>query len=174
MLNLKRKPETSRVLVVEDEEQVLSLTEALLIERGFSVTTSQDGETALESLKDSAFDVIILDLNLPGMDGLDVISEVRAQSQVPVIVVSARTDGKDRIDAFERGADDFLTKPFLPKELLARMNVCLRRTRRVISKRDGGFFKNRTGKPTTFPRRCSCGPYLARVLAASGSRDGTW
>ena len=138
---MKRQEAKSQILLVEDEQQLMALTEALLDERGYSVTTAQDGGSALDALTSSEFDLVILDLNLPDIDGLEVLSKCRDKSQVPVIIVSARTDGKDRIDAFERGADDYLTKPFLPKELLARMNVCLRRNNQAKPKKSGEFFK---------------------------------
>ena len=138
---MNRQVERAHVLLVEDEQQLLALTEALLDERGYEVTTAKDGESALEALRQTTFDLVILDLNLPDLDGLEVLSSFRENSQVPVIIVSARTDGKDRIDAFDRGADDYLTKPFLPKELLARMNVCLRRNPPAKPKKSGEFFK---------------------------------
>ena len=137
---MKRQAEKNRILLVEDEEQLLSLTEALLDERGYQVSTAQTGQSALEALECSTFDLVILDLNLPDRDGLEVLSKFREGNQVPVIIVSARTDGKDRIDAFDRGADDYLTKPFLPKELLARMNVFLRRNTPAKPKKSGEFF----------------------------------
>lgn len=138
---MSKQVDKNHVLLVEDEQQLLALTEALLDERGYLVTTAQSGESALKALKNNRFDLVVLDLNLPDFDGLEVLSNVREKSQVPVIIVSARTDGKDRIDAFDRGADDYLTKPFLPKELLARMNVCLRRNSQVKPKTNGDFFR---------------------------------
>lgn len=116
----------ARILVVDDEMQVLRLLRTALTERGYDVTTASSGEDALELLVRRSVDVIILDLVMPGMSGLEVCRIVREQSGVPVIVLSAHGDEHDKVLALDLGADDYLTKPFGMEELLARIRVALR------------------------------------------------
>jgi two-component system KDP operon response regulator KdpE len=116
----------ARVLVVDDEVQVLRLLRTALTERGYDVTTAPSGEEALDLLARRSADVIILDLVMPGMSGLDVCRAVRGQSSIPVIVLSAHGDERDKVLALDLGADDYLTKPFGMEELLARIRVALR------------------------------------------------
>jgi two-component system KDP operon response regulator KdpE len=116
----------ARVLVVDDEPQVLRLLRTALTERGYDVTTAPSGEEAIEAFRRRLADVIILDLVMPGMSGLDVCRAVREQSAVPVIVLSAHGDERDKVLALDLGADDYLTKPFGMEELLARIRVALR------------------------------------------------
>lgn len=117
------------VLLVEDEEKVQRLSAAYLEQHGFKVVVAADGAGALRRIVEQNFEIVILDLNLPGIDGLDVLRAIRQRGNVPVLVVSARAGGEDRVSALEVGADDYLTKPYYPGELVARINALLRRAR---------------------------------------------
>jgi DNA-binding response OmpR family regulator len=115
------------VLVVDDELRITRLVRDYLRQAGFSVVEASDGPGALQAARDHALDAIVLDLGLPGMDGLDVTRELRAASDVPIIILTARTEESDRIVGLELGADDYVTKPFSPRELVARLRAVLRR-----------------------------------------------
>jgi two-component system alkaline phosphatase synthesis response regulator PhoP len=115
------------VLVVDDELRITRLVRDYLRQAGFSVVEATDGPGALQAARDHALDAIVLDLGLPGMDGLDVTRELRAASNVPIIILTARTEESDRIVGLELGADDYVTKPFSPRELVARLRAVLRR-----------------------------------------------
>jgi two-component system, OmpR family, KDP operon response regulator KdpE len=117
-----------RVLVVDDDPQILRAVRTSLQGHSYEVLTAGNGETALDLLPDSDVDLIVLDLGLPGIGGQEVIERVRAWSEVPIIVLSVRDGQRDKVDAFEAGADDYVTKPFGMPELLARMRAVRRRT----------------------------------------------
>ncbi|HBY92763.1 MAG: response regulator transcription factor [Ardenticatenaceae bacterium] len=117
-----------RVLVVDDEPPTVKLLSANLKARGYDVLAAYDGLEALKLARENLLDLIVLDLGLPGMDGFAVCEAVRHESQVPVIVLSARGREKDKVRALDLGADDYLTKPFSVEELLARVRAVLRRT----------------------------------------------
>jgi two-component system, OmpR family, KDP operon response regulator KdpE len=117
----------TRVLVVDDEPQILRGLRANLVARGYDVDTSADGETALDLATKNRPDVVILDLGLPGMDGVEVIRGLRAWSSVPIIVLSAREQEAEKVEALDAGADDYVTKPFGMGELLARVRASERR-----------------------------------------------
>src|SRR5439155_23328203 len=116
-----------KVLAVDDEPQILRALRASLAARGHDVLTAPNGETALDTLATTEVDLVVLDLGLPGIDGLEVIRRLRSWSQVPVIVLSVREAQADKIAALDAGADDFVTKPFAMDELLARTRAVLRR-----------------------------------------------
>ena len=115
------------VLVVDDEPKIIKLVRDYLERAGFGVLTSGDGKSALEMAKSARPDCIILDLGLPHMDGLDVTRELRKLSNVPIIMLTARSEEADKLVGLELGADDYITKPFSPKELVARVRVVFRR-----------------------------------------------
>ena len=115
------------VLVVDDEMQMLKTLRTNLGARGYEVITAADGETALSLAARKHPDVVILDLGLPGIDGVDVISGLRGWSEVPIIVLSAREQERDKVLALDAGADDYVTKPFGMDELLARLRAAVRR-----------------------------------------------
>ncbi|MDJ0662922.1 MAG: response regulator transcription factor [Acidimicrobiia bacterium] len=121
-----------RVLVVEDEMKIARLVRDYLHQAGFAVLEASDGATALSLAKAERPDMIVLDLGLPGMDGLDVTRQLRASSAVPIIMLTARSEETDRIVGLELGADDYVTKPFSPKELVARIRAVLRRAEATI------------------------------------------
>ena len=115
------------ILLVDDEEALLRTLSMNLRARDYDVTTARDGETALAELRGQVPDAVILDLGLPGISGVDVLRELRDWSSVPVIVLSARHGSKDKVEALDVGADDYVTKPFGIDELLARLRAAVRR-----------------------------------------------
>jgi two-component system response regulator VicR len=119
-----------RILIVDDEILLLKSLQRTFEQEGFTVEVSQSGDQALARLKSQGFDLIILDLMLPGVDGLTVCREVRQQSDTPIIMLTAKGDDVDKIIGLELGADDYLVKPFNTRELLARARAVLRRTGR--------------------------------------------
>ncbi len=118
----------TRVLVVEDEMKIARLVADFLEHAGLQVTIAGDGEAAIASARGSRPDLIVLDLGLPGRDGLDVARELRRTSTVPIVILTARGDETDRVVGLELGADDYVVKPFSPRELVARVRAVLRRT----------------------------------------------
>ena len=120
----------STILVVDDERNIVQLARLFLNKEGFQVEGAYDGAQALEKAKTLRPDLIILDIMMPEMDGLSVCKELRKTSNVPIIILTARTDDVDRIVGLELGADDYVTKPFNPRELVARVKAVLRRASR--------------------------------------------
>ncbi len=116
-----------KVLVVDDEPQIVNVLKAYLEKSGFGVVTAVDGINALNVFHNETPDFIILDLNLPGMDGLDVMRTLRRESDVPVLMLTARVEETDKLIGLELGADDYVVKPFSPKEVVARVRTVLRR-----------------------------------------------
>ena len=121
------------VLIVDDEPRILDLARDYLERGGFTVFAATEGRAALETARARHPDLIVLDLGLPGMDGLDVARELRRDSNVPIVMLTARDDEMDRILGLELGADDYVTKPFSPRELVARVRAVLRRSERGAS-----------------------------------------
>jgi two-component system alkaline phosphatase synthesis response regulator PhoP len=115
------------ILVVDDEPKIVKQARDYLEKGGFRVVTAGDGKTALAVARHERPDLIVLDLNLPEMDGLDVCRALRRESDVPIIMLTARVDEADRLIGLELGADDYITKPFSPRELVARVRAVLRR-----------------------------------------------
>ncbi|HET9050705.1 MAG TPA: response regulator transcription factor [Candidatus Dormibacteraeota bacterium] len=120
------------VLVVDDEPEILRLIRDHLGRAGFEVVTAGDGREALAAARRRRPDLVVLDLGLPGMDGLDVARALRREGEVPIIMVTARTDEIDRVAGLELGADDYVSKPFSPRELVARVRAVLRRTEAAL------------------------------------------
>ena len=118
----------NKILVVEDDPAISSLIRTTLETQDYQYHTAQSGAGALIEAASYNPDVIILDLGLPDMDGVDIIKKVRSWSNMPIIVVSARTEDQDKVDALDAGADDYLTKPFSIEEFLARLRAALRRS----------------------------------------------
>ena len=115
------------ILVVDDESRIAELARDYLEHGGFAVRVATTGEAALEIVRRERPDLVVLDLGLPGLDGLDVTREIRRGSNLPVIMLTARDDELDKVLGLEIGADDYLTKPFSPRELVARVRAVLRR-----------------------------------------------
>ena len=120
--------ERARLLVVDDDAELRELAQAYLKQQGFDVETVADGAEMDTALSSHSFDLIILDLMLPGEDGLSIAKRLKGQLNVPIIIVSAQGEDVDRIVGLEIGADDYIAKPFDPRELLARVKSVLRRT----------------------------------------------
>jgi two-component system alkaline phosphatase synthesis response regulator PhoP len=117
----------THVLVVDDEQDIVAIVRDYLADAGYRVSTARSGEEALRLLRSIVPDLVVLDLGLPGIDGLDVTRRVRSTSAVPIIMLTARSDEADRVIGLELGADDYVVKPFSPRELLARVRAVLRR-----------------------------------------------
>jgi len=118
---------TQRILIIEDEPEIANYLRRGLVLEGFQVTVAADGPTGLAAARELPHDLVILDLMLPGIDGLEVARRLRAASDVPIIILTARDAVADRVRGLENGADDYLVKPFAFEELLARIRVQLRR-----------------------------------------------
>ena len=144
-----------RILVVEDESRIARLVRDYLEHAGFEVVVAGDGEVALAEARRARPDLVVLDLGLPGRDGLDVARSLRRTSNVPIVMLTARGDETDRIVGLELGADDYVVKPFSPKELVARVRAVLRRTEAAGP-----------GGP-----RCSGSPTSRSTCPACGSRS---
>jgi DNA-binding response OmpR family regulator len=117
----------ARILIVDDEPRIVRLAADYLEAAGFAVTSARSGDEALMRVRTERPDLVVLDLGLPGVDGLDVTRAIRRDGELPVIMLTARDDETDRIIGLELGADDYVTKPFSPRELVARVRAVLRR-----------------------------------------------
>ena len=131
-----------RILLIEDDARLAEMVSEYLGEAGFRVSVAAGGRAGLERLAREPFDALVLDLMLPDMDGLEVCRELRAKHETPVLMLTARGDAADRIVGLEIGADDYLPKPFEPRELLARLRAILRR----------GKARNAASRPLRFGR----------------------
>ena len=119
----------TRILTVEDDERIRTAVKLALEDEGWSVTEAANGEDALTAFQQEPADVVLIDIMLPGIDGFEVCRSIRRNSDVPIVMVTARADTHDVVAGLEAGADDYLTKPFAPKELSARIRALLRRAR---------------------------------------------
>ncbi|MCJ7567731.1 MAG: response regulator transcription factor [Anaerolineales bacterium] len=126
----------TKILVVDDEPKIIQLTQDYLENAGFSVMSAGDGDRALAVIHGEQPDLVILDLGLPGMDGLDVCRSIRKTSNLPIIMLTARDEEADKLVGLELGADDYITNPFRPKELVARVRSVLRRSELALEPRD--------------------------------------
>jgi DNA-binding response OmpR family regulator len=124
------------ILVVDDEPRIVQLVRDYLEHGGFTVLVASDGQAALRTARTGRPDLVVLDLGLPGLDGLDVARALRRDGEVPIIMLTARTDETDKLVGLELGADDYMTKPFSPKELVARVRAVLRRAEVLHSPSD--------------------------------------
>jgi DNA-binding response OmpR family regulator len=122
-------PVGTRILTVEDDERIRTAVKMALEDEGWTVEEADSGEDALESFNRHPTDVVLIDIMLPGVDGFEVCRSIRRTSDVPIVMVTARADTHDVVAGLEAGADDYLTKPFAPKELSARIRALLRRAR---------------------------------------------
>ena len=119
---------SARILVVDDDPQIRRVLRTALIAQGYEVTDARNGEEALEKMRDEKPDLLILDMNMPRMNGLETCHSIRTTSDVPIIMLTVRDAESDKVDALDAGADDFMTKPFSSPELLARIRAALRRS----------------------------------------------
>jgi two-component system, OmpR family, KDP operon response regulator KdpE len=150
----------TRVLIVDDDTQLLRALRINLTARGYTIITAAEGRTALRAAADRQPDVIVLDLGLPDLDGTDVITQLRTFTQAPIIVLSARTDSTDKVQALDRGADDYVTKPFGVDELMARLRAAVRRATATVA----------AGDQTTVPLQA--GDLTIDLAAKIVCRDG--
>ncbi len=153
-----------KILVVDDEPKIVEICRDYLCSAGFEVVTAGDGPAGLAQARREKPDLVVLDLMLPGMDGLDVCRSLRRESDVPVIMLTARVEETDKLIGLELGADDYITKPFSPRELVARVRVVLRRSAGDPSGevlRAGGVTLDRTRYEVTLP---AAGGEAARTL----------
>ena len=125
------------ILVVEDDAPVRNLITTTLESQNYKYMAAANGNQAVMSAASGSPDIILMDLGLPDMDGVDVIKKIRTWSVAPIIVISARSDDRDKVDALDAGADDYLTKPFSVEELLARLRSTLRRVQYLMQKEEG-------------------------------------
>jgi two-component system alkaline phosphatase synthesis response regulator PhoP len=144
----------TRVLVVDDESNIVRIVSAYLSREGFEVVTAADGAAALRAATAQQPDLVVLDLMLPEVDGLEVCRQLRRDSDVPVLMLTARADDVDKVVGLSLGADDYLTKPFNPAELVARVKAILRRAAPVSQ------------------RRLQVGPVVLDLEARSARNDG--
>jgi two-component system, OmpR family, alkaline phosphatase synthesis response regulator PhoP len=128
---------TRRVLIVDDEPTLIDVLEQYLRDEGFAVVRAGDGPAAVESFKKYLPDIVVLDINLPGFSGTEVLRQIRALRDVPVIMLTARVHEIDRVVGLELGADDYVGKPFSPREVVARIKTVLRRTERSENQTPG-------------------------------------
>ena len=117
-----------KVLIIDDDENICQLIALYLDKDGFTAESCYNGESGLTALHENAYDVVLLDIMMPGIDGFETLKEIRSFSAVPVIMLSARGEPMDKISGLDYGADDYITKPFEPQELIARIRAVLRRT----------------------------------------------
>ncbi len=130
------------ILVVDDEPQIRRVLRTTLAADGYTIIEAHDGAEALEKLSGERPDLVLLDMNMPGMDGLEVCREIRAASDVPILMLTVRNTERDKVRALDAGADDYVVKPFGIQELLARIRAALRRTsagRRSRDRRQQGI-----------------------------------
>jgi DNA-binding response OmpR family regulator len=125
-------PKITRVLVVDDDAEILLLIRRVLEIEGFHVITAESGEAAIQEMEREEFDLLVLDLMLPGIDGITVCRQIRSFSTMPIIILSAKTNVEEKVKALEAGADDYVTKPFSTQELLARVRAALRRSQMTL------------------------------------------
>ncbi len=123
-----------RVLIAEDESRLRSLIEKYLINAGFSVYAAENGEKALDFWYEAPVDLAILDITMPRMNGWEVLAQIRAESDIPIILLTAKREEIDRIHGFELGTDDYITKPFSPRELVMRVQALLKRSGKLSQK----------------------------------------
>jgi DNA-binding response OmpR family regulator len=140
----------TRVLVVDDEPTILESVTYAFEQEGFDVSTAADGESALAAARAARFDAVVLDVMLPGLSGTEVCRRLRAESSVPILMLTARTGEVDRVVGLEVGADDYVTKPFSIRELVARVQAVLRR--RQLDRDEQGAYRRIGGLELDFRR----------------------
>ncbi|MCA8888476.1 MAG: response regulator [Parvularculaceae bacterium] len=137
----------AHILVVDDDDRIRTLLKRYLSENAYRVSVARDGAQARELLGSMEFDLLIIDVMMPGLSGFDLTEKIRAASNVPILLLTARGLPEDRIEGLERGADDYLSKPFEPRELLLRIGALLRRSRPVARDRQMLTFGDTTFEP---------------------------
>ena len=178
-------PDHKHILVVDDESQITRVLRTSLSAHGYDIRVANDGETALEIMKDWTPDLVITDLAMPNMDGLELCRRLRAKTQIPILVLSVRGEERTKVQALDAGADDYVTKPFGIEELLARVRANLRRTRPQESELvpiEVGDFKIDPGARSVFvkdravhltPKNLTCW-CISLVMQGKWSRTGLY
>jgi DNA-binding response OmpR family regulator len=165
-----------KILVIDDEPKIVEICQDYLKAAGFQVVTAGDGEQGLDLARTEKPDLVVLDLMLPEMDGLDVCRALRRESDVPVIMLTARVEESDKLIGLELGADDYITKPFSPRELVARVRVVLRRVGGDPSSeiiRAGEVSLDRTRYEITLPEKTiPLTPTEFEIMATLASQPG--
>ena len=134
----------STILIIEDEQTLARVLQSYLEREGFQVITANRGDTGYDMILTRDVDLVLLDLNLPGMDGMDIAREIVKQRNTPIIIITARVEEFDKLKGLETGADDYITKPFSPREVVARVKTVLRRVNRTVDenlKVENGFIQ---------------------------------
>ena len=162
------------ILVIEDDPQIRKLMATSLTAEGYGVETAYNGTHGLQALRLGHVDICLLDLGLPDMDGVSIISKVRSFSNLPIIVVSARSEDSDKIGALDAGADDYLTKPFSVEELMARIRVAQRRIAAQIQSGGGLSGKELQLTPIEYKLLCLLARNEGRVLTHTYITDHIW
>ena len=144
---------SDRILIVEDEEKLAGLLRDYLVQEGFEVSMLHRGDQVEAWVKTHETDLVLLDLMLPGKNGLDVCKSLRASTDVSIIMVTARVDEIDRLLGLELGADDYICKPFSPREVVARVKAVLRRIKRTDAAPEGGLTLDEAGHKATLAGR---------------------
>lgn len=122
-----------QILIVDDEENIRSVIKEYAINEGYKVAEASNGKEALIQLKNNNFDLMVLDIMMPSLDGISLLEKLPASNKIPTIILSARDEETDKLIGFEKGIDDYLCKPFSPKELMARIKAILQRTHKKIN-----------------------------------------
>jgi two-component system alkaline phosphatase synthesis response regulator PhoP len=165
------------ILVIDDEPQIADICRDYLTAAGFAVLTAHDGARGLALARKERPDLVVLDLMLPGMDGLDVCRELRREASTPIIMLTARVEESDKLIGLELGADDYVTKPFSPRELVARVRTVLRRAAGAAPPTDviraGSLTLDRARYKAIFPdREIALTPTEFEILAALAAQPG--
>jgi two-component system, OmpR family, KDP operon response regulator KdpE len=150
--------EHRRILVVDDEPQITRVLRTSLSSQGYDIRVANDGETALEIMKDWTPDLVITDLSMPNMDGLELCRTLRLSTKIPIIVLSVKGEERTKVQALDAGADDYVTKPFGIEELLARVRVSLRRV--PVGEKEPA---SRSCGPQSGGASSRCSPYSQRI-----------
>ncbi len=147
---------TGSILIIEDDRSIAELERDYLESEGFSVSIARNGKTGLQAATDGDHDLVLLDLMLPGIDGFDVAAALRERVEVPILIVSARHDDEDKIRGLGLGADDYITKPFSPSELVARVKANIGRYRRLVG--PGSYARTGASQRPDSGRTLAVGP----------------
>jgi len=168
-----------RILLVDDEKKITTVLKAYLQQEGFQVSTAINGIVAMTMFKENPFDLLILDLMLPGMSGTEICREIRKISSVPIIMLTAKVEEEDRIQGLSMGADDYITKPFSPREVVARVRAVLRRVNNettpladVISYDNGLTIDNVQYQIRLHDQEISLTPTEFKILGALAKHPG--
>jgi DNA-binding response OmpR family regulator len=154
----------AKLLVVDDEDKIRELIEKYARFEGYEVHMAADGWEAIEAARNESFDLIVMDVMMPELDGFSAVKEIRKFAQTPVLMLSARSEEYDRIHGFETGADDYVTKPFSPKELMLRVGAILKRARGA----EGGIGGDPAGRRETWGREGLFVDITARLVTVDG------